>query len=92
MKNMKTIIAVVAATAAFAMAVPAHAQSTKHTYMDLQAAKRDIRRLEEDRAMARRYHEWKKVAQDDRLIAQDRYWVRRDENKLDRNPRSRRGY
>ena len=89
---MKTIIAVVATTAILVVAVPAQAQSTRHTFMDLQAVKRDIYKLERDRAIARRNYEWKKVAQDNRLIAQDRYWLRRDTQKLELNPQPRQRY
>ena len=79
---MRTIIATIITTAAFAAAVAANAQSPKHTNMDLKAAKLDIIRLEKDRAMARRHHAWKKVAQDNRLIAKDKAWIRKDAQKL----------
>ena len=90
MKHIKTFINIVVMAGAFALAVPAQADSTKHTWMDLEAAKRDARQLEHDREMARRHHDWKKVAQDDRLIAQDLYWIHKDERKLERDERHHR--
>ncbi len=80
--NMKTSLLLVATAAFLATAVPAQSKTTRHEFMDLEAAKRDIRKLEHDRAMAKRNHDWKKVAQDDRLIAQDRFWIKQNEIKL----------
>jgi len=43
--------------------------------MNVAAAKRDIARLQGKRATAVKYKNWGKVAQDDRLIQQDRFWI-----------------
>ena len=86
MKNIRTIFAVIAIAAVFAVAVPAQTPpraTPKHTNMDLKAAKRDIARLQADRKMAKRHHDWKKVAQDDRLIAKDKEWIRKDAMRLE---------
>jgi hypothetical protein len=88
MKNMRSIIAVIIAAAAFAATVPAQTPkppTPKHANMDLKAAKRDIARLQADRAIAKRHHDWKKVAQDDRLIAKDKEWIRKDAQRLEHN-------
>jgi len=62
----------------------ASAQSVKHDFMDIAAARRDIHRLQIDRARAVSYGNWSKVAQDDRLIRSDRFWIQRDRNKVHR--------
>jgi hypothetical protein len=51
--------------------------------MDARAAKRDIARLQADRARAVHFKNWSKVAQDDRLIASDRFWIQRDKHKME---------
>jgi hypothetical protein len=60
----------------------AAAPSVRHDFMDVKAAKRDIRRLQKDRHRAVKYHNWAKVAQDDRLIASDRFWIQRDSHRI----------
>jgi len=49
--------------------------SVRHDFMNVAAAKRDIARLQGKRATAVKYKNWGKVAQDDRLIQQDRFWI-----------------
>jgi len=68
--------------AAICTAPFATAQSVRHDYMDSAAARKDIRRLKRDRALALRTHNMGKVAQDDRLIAADRHFVRKDTRKV----------
>ncbi len=46
--------------------------------MYARAARADIRRLEKDRRKAVRTHNFGKIAQDDRLIAADRYFIKMD--------------
>lgn len=83
MKNLKlgtlTLIAVCMASIG-----AADAQSVKHDFMDAHAARLDIIKLKADRRRALRYKNWGKVAQDDRLIAQDKFWIARDKNKIRR--------
>jgi len=60
----------------------ASAQSIRHDFMDARAARADILKLQSDRRMAVRTHNWGKIAQDDRLIAADRHWIRKDAQKV----------
>ena len=62
----------------------ASAQSRRHDLMDARAARAAIRRLEKDRRKAVRTHNFGKIAQDDRLIAADRYFIKMDEIKARR--------
>lgn len=71
--------------ACMSLFVGASAQTVRHDFLDASAARRDIKHLQKDRARALRFHNWGKVAQDDRLIASDRYWIKRDKNKIRRS-------
>ena len=61
---------------------PAIAQTVHHDKMDARAARADILKLQHDRKHALRTNNMGKVAQDDRLIAADREWIRRDSHKI----------
>jgi len=63
----------------------ANAQSVRHDKMDARAARADIAKLQRDRRSAVRHKNWKKVAQDDRLIEADRRWTRKDVQKIRRS-------
>jgi hypothetical protein len=80
--TLKNFVILGAGRAAIALPALAGAQSLRHDYLDAQAARKDIRRLQADRARAVRYHNWGKVAQDDRLIGQDRYWIYKDRGRI----------
>ena len=60
----------------------AGAQTVRHDKMDARAARADIRRLRADRRRAVRMGNWGKVKQDDRLIAADQHFVRKDARKV----------
>jgi len=86
MTNLKIgkLAVLTAGVMALGMTSIASAQTVRHDFMDATAARRDIAKLKVDRAFAARTHDWGKVAQDDRLIAQDRFWIHRDEWKIRR--------
>jgi len=83
MKNLKlgtlTLIAVCMASVG-----AAGAQTVTHDFMDAHAARLDIMKLKAERRKAVHYKNWGKVAQEDRLIAQDKFWIQRDKNKIKR--------
>ena len=60
----------------------ASAQSERHDKMDARAARADIARLQLVRKKDVRHHNWDKVAQDDRLIAADRHFIKKDVRKM----------
>ena len=60
----------------------AGAQSVRHDKMDARAAKADIIRLQAERRQAKIDHNWGKVAQDDRLIAADKHFLKKDVRKV----------
>ena len=80
MKNLmtKNLLILAACVTAISAASIGSAQSAHHDYMDAHAAKMDLIRLRADRKMARAARDWGKVRQDDRLMAKDRYWIRKD--------------
>jgi len=84
MKNSKfgslAVLAVFVASFGSAMA-----QTIHHDKMDARAARADIIRLQADRREAKRTRNWGKVAQDDRLIAADRHFMKKDIRKVDRS-------
>jgi hypothetical protein len=82
MKNHKlgNIVALATCLAIFGSA---SAQAVKHEWLDAKAARRDIARLQVDRHRAVRYHNWAKIAQDDRLIESDRLWIKKDMHKIE---------
>lgn len=82
--NLKILGITGAILASMSMLTVANAQSVRHDFLDARAARRDIRHLEADRARALRYRSWSKVAQDDRLISSDRFWIARDKHKIER--------
>jgi len=61
-----------------------NAQTVRHDFLDAKAAQRDIWHLKQDRARALHFHNWGKVAQDDRLISSDRFWIMKDKNRIRR--------
>jgi hypothetical protein len=63
----------------------AAAQTISHDRMDARSARADIRRLKRDRRHALKTNNMGKVAQDDRLIAADRHFVRKDVHKVIRS-------
>jgi hypothetical protein len=66
-----------------AMEAPlAVADSVKHDFLNIAAAKRDIAKLKRERARAVRYKNWGKVAQEDRLIQSDRFWIKRYRHRI----------
>ena len=77
MKNIKFgFLALVAVCSALVAVAPA--QTMRHDHMDARAARMDIKRLKMDRKVAMRTHNWGKVAQDDRLLAADRHFIKMD--------------
>jgi hypothetical protein len=82
MLNKQSLISLVACVSVVAMVSVAGAQTVRHDKMDSRAARRDISRLQKDRARAVHYKNWAKVAQDDRLIGSDRLWIRKDAHKV----------
>jgi len=80
--TFRTLAVLGSCMAAMSFASFASAQSIHHDKMDAKAAMKDIRRLQADKAMARRNHDWKKVEQDQRLIDADRHFVRKDVRKV----------
>ena len=85
MKTLNTarFVGLALCVASVCLAASADAQAIRHDKMDARAARRDIARLQKDRARAVHYKNWSKVAQDDRLIASDRFWVTRDHHKVE---------
>jgi hypothetical protein len=81
-QTVKNSIVLAVCFAAFAVAPFASAQSVHHVKMDERAAKADIKRLQKDRKRALKYGNWGKVAQDDRLISSDKFWIHRDMHKV----------
>jgi len=73
--NLGTLVLLATCVAAFGTA---GAQTMHHDRMDARAAKADIMRLKADRRNAVRTRNWGKVKQDDRLIAADKHFVRKD--------------
>jgi hypothetical protein len=80
--TLGNLFVVSACVAALGLGSIAAAQSVKHDHLDARAARADIARLQKDRRRAVRFHNLAKVAQDDRLIASDRFWIRRDQHKI----------
>jgi hypothetical protein len=83
--NLKKLSILGICLASLTMVSVANAQSVRHDFMDATAARRDISRLKVDRARALRFKNWGKVAQDDRLISSDRFWIMKDKNKIRRS-------
>jgi hypothetical protein len=82
--NLKNLGLFVMCLASMSILSMAGAQTVRHDFMDANAARRDIQNLKVDRARALRFKNWGKVAQDDRLISSDRFWIMKDKNKIRR--------
>ncbi len=81
MTNLKlgTIGLMAICVASFGTAV---AQTVDHDRMDARSARADIHRLKAIRRNDVLQKNWGKVAQDDRLIARDRHFARKDTRKV----------
>ncbi len=69
-------------TICLASFIPAAAQSVRHVRMDSTAARADIRRLQVIRRRCVKYKNWGKLAQTDRLIAEDRKFIHQNTHKV----------
>ncbi len=84
MNKLGNLFVLTTCFAALGFASIAGAQTVRHDKMDARAARADIRRLQMDRRMALRHHDWGKVKQDDRLIRADQHWIHKDVRKVER--------
>jgi hypothetical protein len=80
--NLGKLVVLALCLGAIGVAASADAQSVRHDIMDARGAKADIIKLKADRAIAKHQHNWGKVKQDNRLIANDRKFLHKDIHKV----------
>jgi hypothetical protein len=80
--NKPNLLGLIVVTACFAACCSAGAQSVHHDRMDARAAHADYMHLKADRRIARMHHNWGKVKEDNRLMAVDRKFMRKDRRKV----------
>jgi hypothetical protein len=77
---LATCLAILGATVASAQVV--NASDPHHNRLDLKAAQRDVAKLRADRRRARKYKNWAKAEQDERLIKADELWIMKYKHRL----------